>query len=459
MGWVSLPSDIHVDELSHYGVKDQKWGRRRWQNPDGSYTQAGRVHYGIGIRKRLAKRAQEREEDKTRTEALKTLAYSAKQQRAEAQLSAHKAQIEAEKAKKELRDAKRENSRFADITRKIHDKHAVKRDEAEADKKEQETSRKADAYVAAVQSGDKKQIEKVAKSLNNDEYRKAIERVNMKYELERAAADAKIAKGKQVVSKLTNAADTMAAGANIWNAAAGVVSAFSGKNVPKISTKYEDPIDRLKKREELLAKQYETEQKMETARSQREIANQNKYKAEAERTKSEKEQYNWEEELAKRETEKAEAKKAEADKKQQERADTVLKRLADVKPGMNSRSFSKRPDNYAENVNLKSLNVDKKPVNTPSSFSVDTGDKRVHESVLPSAINVFKKSVSQKQINKAQKQVNGYRQLIGNTSLDKYIDAFMSSKNSPFSDDGSFDISKLPKKEREAFFAILNSKM
>lgn len=34
--------------LVHYGVKGQKWGRRNWQLEDGTYTAAGRQHYGIG---------------------------------------------------------------------------------------------------------------------------------------------------------------------------------------------------------------------------------------------------------------------------------------------------------------------------------------------------------------------------------------------------------------------------
>lgn len=34
-------------ELYHYGIKGQKWGVRRFQNPDGSYTSEGRIHYGI----------------------------------------------------------------------------------------------------------------------------------------------------------------------------------------------------------------------------------------------------------------------------------------------------------------------------------------------------------------------------------------------------------------------------
>lgn len=36
------------EELYHYGTKGMKWGVRRYQNPDGSLTPAGREHYGRG---------------------------------------------------------------------------------------------------------------------------------------------------------------------------------------------------------------------------------------------------------------------------------------------------------------------------------------------------------------------------------------------------------------------------
>jgi hypothetical protein len=38
-------------ELYHHGVKGQKWGERRWQNPDGSLTPEGYEHYGRKQRK------------------------------------------------------------------------------------------------------------------------------------------------------------------------------------------------------------------------------------------------------------------------------------------------------------------------------------------------------------------------------------------------------------------------
>lgn len=39
---------ITVSELKHHGIKGQKWGVRRFQNKDGSLTDAGRKRYNDG---------------------------------------------------------------------------------------------------------------------------------------------------------------------------------------------------------------------------------------------------------------------------------------------------------------------------------------------------------------------------------------------------------------------------
>ena len=47
--------------LEHSGVKGQKWGVRRYQNPDGTLTEEGKVHYGISSerdRRKIDKEAQ-----------------------------------------------------------------------------------------------------------------------------------------------------------------------------------------------------------------------------------------------------------------------------------------------------------------------------------------------------------------------------------------------------------------
>lgn len=39
---------IYEDELYHHGIRGQKWGNRRYQNSDGSLTEAGKKRYGYG---------------------------------------------------------------------------------------------------------------------------------------------------------------------------------------------------------------------------------------------------------------------------------------------------------------------------------------------------------------------------------------------------------------------------
>lgn len=47
--------DEKTGELYHYGIKGQRWGVRRYQNEDGSYTSEGKQRYGINSDGRMSK--------------------------------------------------------------------------------------------------------------------------------------------------------------------------------------------------------------------------------------------------------------------------------------------------------------------------------------------------------------------------------------------------------------------
>ena len=86
-------SSYDMNRLEHYGVAGQNWGIRRYQNKDGSLTDAGKQHYGISsdgnkaltkkYNKEMAKLAKYWERQDVDSQAMKVATYKQKAKKAE----------------------------------------------------------------------------------------------------------------------------------------------------------------------------------------------------------------------------------------------------------------------------------------------------------------------------------------------------------------------------------------
>lgn len=303
--------EAYPNELYHYGILGQKWGRRRFQYADGSYTPAGKQRYGVFGRskRKLSKDAQMRAKERARVKN-----EEARRDRFVAEADRIRAETEAERARTDLRDAKRENSLAykagSKAAQAAMDRRARKQAEKEAKKPLSQTAKK---LVAAAKNSDEKKIEKLAAKLDPNEYSRAVDRINMQISLEQAREANAIQRGKNAVDRAKNISNAIGAGTDIWNVTAGIITAFSGKNVPKINTKYTDPLDTLKKK-------YQAEAAKEAARTAKAGADKAEYTADKEHIDLKKVQAEYDK------SRKAE-RDAAANAKQAERAQEILEKL------------------------------------------------------------------------------------------------------------------------------------
>lgn len=73
MDYIATFVDGHTaSTLAHYGIKKQKWGVRRFQNPDGTLTEEGRRRYGVGAAASRAYEKSARYKAKSDTYAFKS---------------------------------------------------------------------------------------------------------------------------------------------------------------------------------------------------------------------------------------------------------------------------------------------------------------------------------------------------------------------------------------------------
>lgn len=205
-------------ELYHHGIKGQKWGIRRFQNPDGTWKFAGKK------RRRLSADAQARADRKTEIKNLKS----------KSDLDTAKAsyKVTKERNKQAVKAAKADTT---SIGKKI--KGAVK-DQIEK-KKAQKKEATADEII---RSGDLNKVIKNKDKLTNEQLNDAIRRM----ELEQKLSDVSAKKKQNGVDAYKRFADTVSTTANlttngikIYNNVASVLNTFTDADLMIIKTNKE----------------------------------------------------------------------------------------------------------------------------------------------------------------------------------------------------------------------------
>lgn len=150
------------DELCHWGIIGQKWGRRRFQNEDGSLTAEGRERYGVS-------------EARSKSDA----------QKAKARISYNTQKYKADlksKAKREAdtRTAKEERSRLKEQAKT---EKVLKREQAKIDriaKKEKAKTEKQNRPLGMKMTR--------TKNMSDEELQKAVDRLKLQAEYSKAYA-------------------------------------------------------------------------------------------------------------------------------------------------------------------------------------------------------------------------------------------------------------------------------
>ena len=206
------------DSLTHWGILGMKWGVRRYQNDDGSLTNAGRKRYGVkGERKQETPEEREEKKQKAVTSGTAKDVLKYKGELSNQDLNNAINRIRNEKALKDLADA--------DKTPTLSDY-------------EQEKER-------AIKSGTASDVLKFKGDLTNQQLNDALNRIRMEQQLSDLQPKIKtgLEKAQEIMDtagKVRNMAET---GINVYNTYAKIHNTFSppGSEIPIIGEKKEKP--------------------------------------------------------------------------------------------------------------------------------------------------------------------------------------------------------------------------
>ncbi len=215
----SLPISIEDDILCHHGILNMKWGVRRYQNADGSLTEAGKRRYAA---------KQTRKEIKVEAKRQKTIA--------KAEEKRQKAIATAERKAKEERIRYEEKQKAKIEKNKIRIIEKAKKKELKAEEKER---KKQEAYQAKkenlIAKGNPSQLYKNREMFTQEEFNRAVARAQATERLKdeiRASKQKAADESHQKVANVLRNAKTATAIYENYNAIMTGVNAVAGTNVP-----------------------------------------------------------------------------------------------------------------------------------------------------------------------------------------------------------------------------------